>query len=65
MEHWVEEVVPEAIKTVSENAGGSAGARRGLEPRGIFSLLVAADRPDLPIGSLLVIGSRSTSSRSR
>ena len=57
MEHWVEEVVPEAIKTVSENAGGRPVHVVGWSLGGIFSLLVAADRPDLPIGSLSVIGS--------
>jgi len=57
MEHWVEEVVPEAIKTVSENAGGRPVHVVGWSLGGIFSLLVAADRPDLPIASLSVVGS--------
>ena len=65
MEHWVEEVVPEAIKTVSENAGGRPVHVIGWSLGGIFSLLVAADRPDLPIASSPSSARRSTSSRCR
>ena len=57
MEHWVEEVVPEAIKAVSEHAGGRPVHLVGWSLGGIFSLLSAADRPDLPIASLTIVGS--------
>ncbi|MBV9832249.1 MAG: alpha/beta hydrolase, partial [Marmoricola sp.] len=57
MEHWVEEVVPEAIKAVSEHAGGRPVHLVGWSLGGIFSLLTAADRPDLPIASLTIVGS--------
>jgi poly[(R)-3-hydroxyalkanoate] polymerase subunit PhaC len=57
MEHWVEEVVPEAIKTVSEHAGGRPVHVIGWSLGGIFAALAAADRPDLPIASLTVVGS--------
>ena len=57
MEHWVEEVVPEAVKAVSEHAGGRPVHLIGWSLGGIFALLAAADRPDLPIASLTVIGS--------
>ena len=57
MEHWVEEVVPEAIKAVSEHAGGRPVHVIGWSLGGVFSLLTAADRPDLPIGSLTLVGS--------
>ena len=57
MEHWVEEVVPEAVKAVSEHAGGRPVHLVGWSLGGIFALLTAADRPDLPIASLTVIGS--------
>ena len=57
MEHWIEEVVPEAIKAASEHAGGRPVHLVGWSLGGIFSLLTAADRPDLPIASLTVIGS--------
>ncbi len=57
MEHWVEEVVPEAIKTVSEHAGGRPVHVIGWSLGGIFAALTAADQPDLPIASLTIVGS--------
>lgn len=57
MEHWVDEVIPAAIREVSEHAGGRPVHVVGWSLGGIFSLLVAADRTDLPIASLTVLGS--------
>jgi polyhydroxyalkanoate synthase len=57
MEHWVEEVIPEAIKSVSEHAGDRPVHVIGWSLGGIFAALAAADRPDLPIASLTVVGS--------
>ncbi|MCY7399503.1 MAG: alpha/beta fold hydrolase [Nocardioides sp.] len=57
MEHWVDEVLPKAIETVSEHAGGRPVHVVGWSLGGIFALLTAADRADLPIASLSVIGS--------
>ncbi len=57
MEHWVEEVIPEAIKTVSEHAGDRPVHVIGWSLGGIFAALAAADRADLPIASLTVVGS--------
>ncbi len=57
MEHWVDEVVPEAIKTVSEHAGDRPVHVIGWSLGGIFAALAAADRPDLPIASLTILGS--------
>ncbi|HLN77242.1 MAG TPA: alpha/beta fold hydrolase [Nocardioidaceae bacterium] len=57
MEHWVDEVIPAAIKEVSEHAGGKPVHVVGWSLGGIFALLTAADQPDLPIGSLTVVGS--------
>ncbi len=57
VEHWVEEVVPEAIKTVSEHAGGRPVHVIGWSLGGIFAALTAADSPDLPIASLTIVGS--------
>ncbi len=57
MEHWVEEVVPEAVRAASRHAGGRPVHVVGWSLGGIFALLAAADTRDLPIASLTVIGS--------
>ena len=57
MEHWVDDVLPKAIETVSEHAGGRPVHVVGWSLGGIFALLSAADRTDLPIASLTVLGS--------
>ena len=57
VEHWVDEVLPEAIRTVHEHSGGRGVHLVGWSLGGIFALLVAADRQDLPIASLTVVGS--------
>ncbi|MBS45069.1 MAG: alpha/beta hydrolase [Nocardioides sp.] len=57
MEHWIEEVVPTAIREVSEHAGGRPVHVVGWSLGGIFSMLAAAADSDLPIGSLTVVGS--------
>jgi polyhydroxyalkanoate synthase subunit PhaC len=57
MEHWVDEVLPEAVRVVSEHAGGRGVHLVGWSLGGIFTLLVAADRQDLPIASITVVGS--------
>ena len=57
IEHWIDEVVPTAIEEVSRHAGGRPVHLVGWSLGGIFSLLAAADRADLPIGSVTVVGS--------
>ncbi len=57
MEHWIEEVIPTAIREVSAHAGGRPVHVIGWSLGGIFSLLAAADDTDLPIGSISVLGS--------
>jgi poly[(R)-3-hydroxyalkanoate] polymerase subunit PhaC len=57
MEHWIDDVIPTAIEEVSRHAGGRPVHVVGWSLGGIFSLLSAADRPDLPIGSISVVGS--------
>ncbi|KAA1425931.1 alpha/beta fold hydrolase [Nocardioides antri] len=57
MEHWIDEVVPTAIREVSAHAGGRPVHVIGWSLGGIFSLLSAADQPDLPIASLTAVGS--------
>ncbi|MBO0843438.1 MAG: alpha/beta hydrolase [Nocardioides sp.] len=56
LEHWIEEAVPQAIRTVSEHAGGRPVHVVGWSLGGIFSMLSAAVT-DLPIASLAVLGS--------
>lgn len=56
MEHWVDEVVPAAIRAVHEHAGGRPVHVVGWSLGGIFAALSAADDPDLPIASLTVLG---------
>lgn len=56
MEHWVEDVVPAAIREVAAHAGNRRVHVVGWSLGGTFSLLTAADDPDLPIASLTVLG---------
>lgn len=57
MEHWIDEVVPAAIRAASAHAGGRPVHVVGWSLGGLFALLTAADSPDLPIASLSVVGS--------
>jgi polyhydroxyalkanoate synthase len=57
MEHWIHEVVPTAIRVVSEHAGGRPVHVIGWSLGGIFATLAAADQADLPIASLTIVGS--------
>ncbi len=56
MEHWVDDVVPWAIRRVSEESGGRPVHVVGWSLGGIFALLTAADQPALPIASVTAIG---------
>ena len=56
MEHWIDTVVPTAIQEVSDHAGGRPVHVVGWSLGGIFALLTAADRPDLPIASVTSLG---------
>ena len=57
MEHWIDEVVPAAIREVAAHAGGRKVHVVGWSLGGIFAALTAASEPDLPIASLTVLGS--------
>lgn len=57
MEHWVTEVVPEAIRVVSEHAGGRPVHLVGWSLGGVFALLTAAAWSSLPIASVTTLGS--------
>jgi polyhydroxyalkanoate synthase len=56
MEHWIDDVVPAAIREVSAHAGGRPVHVIGWSLGGIFALLTAADSPDLPIASVTAVG---------
>ena len=57
IEFWVETVIPEAVRAVSGDAGGKPVHIITWSLGGIMSLLAAADHPQLPIKSLVPIGS--------
>jgi polyhydroxyalkanoate synthase len=57
MEHWIEEVVPTAVREVSAHAGGRPVHVVGWSLGGIFALLAAATDAAMPIASITVIGS--------
>ncbi len=57
MERWVEDVVPAAVRDVSEHAGGRPVHLLGWSLGGTFSLLAAAADPGLPIASIMALGS--------
>jgi len=57
MEHWIEEVVPAAIRQVSAHAGGRPVHLVGWSLGGTFALLAAAADASLPIASITVLGS--------
>jgi polyhydroxyalkanoate synthase subunit PhaC len=55
LEEWIEEVMPQAIRAVSDDADGQPVQLIGWCLGGIFSLLTAADQPELPIASIASI----------
>ncbi len=57
IEFWVEQVIPEAVREVSKHAGGKPVHIVTWSLGGILSLLAVAERPDLPVKSLVPIGS--------
>ena len=57
VEHWVQEVVPAAIRAVSEHADGKPVHVIAWSLGGIFALLAAAADAGLPIASLTIFGS--------
>src|SRR6195952_3114052 len=57
IEHWIDEVLPHAIRKVSQDAGGQGVHLVSWSLGGIFSMLVNADQPGLPIESIVAVGS--------
>lgn len=55
VEHWIDEVLPRAIRKVHEDSGGEDVHIVAWCLGGIFSLLTAADQHGLPLGSLTTI----------
>jgi poly[(R)-3-hydroxyalkanoate] polymerase subunit PhaC len=55
LEEWIGEVLPQAIRAVSGDADGQPVQLVGWCLGGIFSLLAAADQPELPIVSIASI----------
>jgi len=57
LEHWIEDVVPDAIRAASEDAGGRPVQVVGWCLGGILSLLALAAGPDLPVAAAALIAS--------
>ncbi len=57
LEHWVDDVLPTAIRRVSEDAGGRPVQLVGWCLGGIMSLLALAADPELPVVSVALVAS--------
>lgn len=57
LEHWIDDVIPGAIRAVSKDAGGAPVILVGWCLGGIFALLSTADQPDLPVQAIAAIAS--------
>lgn len=57
LEHWVEDVIPTALRTVSEDAGGALVQPVGWCLGGILTLLAIAGEPKLPAASVSMVAS--------
>ena len=57
LEHWVNEVIPQSVKNVSEDSGGQEVHLVGWCLGGLLSILTTAAYPDLPIKSVAMVAS--------
>jgi poly[(R)-3-hydroxyalkanoate] polymerase subunit PhaC len=57
LEHWVDDVIPNAIAAVSEDAGGAPVQPVGWCLGGIMMLLAVAGDPKLPVASVSLVAS--------
>lgn len=57
IEHWVDDVIPDAVRVVSADAGGVDVHLAGWSLGGIFAVFTAAAHPDLPLRSVTPIAS--------
>src|SRR3954471_20056148 len=65
LEHWVEDVLPAALRAVSEDAGGAPVQPVGWCLGGIMLLLAAASEPRLPLASVSLVASPFDFERAR
>ena len=56
LEHWVEHIVPTAIRKASEDAGGQPVQLVGWSLGGILALLPLASDPSLPVNAVAMVG---------
>jgi polyhydroxyalkanoate synthase subunit PhaC len=57
IEHWVDEVIPESVRRVCEDAGGQPVHLVGWCLGGIMALLAHADDPELAVASVAMVAS--------
>ncbi len=57
LEFWINEVIPEAVRQVSADAGGGPVQLVGWCLGGIMSLLAVAADPELPVNAVACVGS--------
>ena len=57
LEHWVDDVIPEAVRAVSEDAGGAPVQPVGWCLGGIMTLLAVAGDRKLPVASVSLVAS--------
>jgi polyhydroxyalkanoate synthase subunit PhaC len=57
LEHWVEDVIPKAVRAVSKDAGGAPVQPVGWCLGGIMTLLAVAGDQKLPVSSVAMVGS--------
>ncbi|WP_394845953.1 alpha/beta fold hydrolase [Pendulispora brunnea] len=57
LEHWVRDVLPEAVRSVSADAGGEPVQLVGWCLGGIMSVVMAAEHSELPIASIALVAS--------
>jgi polyhydroxyalkanoate synthase subunit PhaC len=56
LEHWIEQVIPDAIRIAAEDAGEPVHVAAWCLG-GILTLLALADQPDLPVATVSVVAS--------
>ncbi len=57
LEHWIDDVLPAAVRAVSRDAGDAPVQLVGWCLGGIMALLAAAAAPDLPINAIATVAS--------